>query len=420
MSTLFLFNPTNEMAIADGGNGFVPSRYLAAFERDLEILPFLFANSDDIILVTVKPDAEWSKDLISENRNMPRFMNKEELTAALKDKSVIISNICPWGWSPRTLKVVENYLKLSTEIEPTKPNYSWSPMHKEVYGRATALETLKNIKATFEKPDLLIENNLFPYKTKNIVEIQEQLWQKKPLIIKTPHSSSGRGILMLKESSLNRSNRDWIQRAISQSGYVMVEPMLDIVAEFSMQFSINSHSYNYIAFGAFKTNSKGRYEGNFVGGFEASPEVVTFLKKLEIQRLAKITAEALKKQGIGNFYHGFLGVDMLLCRNNNGNLFMHPCSEINTRMNMGLVAHYLSKWLSAKTIGLFRIIRTSDYTGSTFNQMLEPNHPQWENQLLTKGILPITPTSNRQHVAVLEAYEKQITDNVLWFNHFRE
>lgn len=86
---------------------------------------------------------------------------------------------------------------------------------------------------------------------------------------------------------------------------------------------------------------------------------------------------------------------------------------------MGLVAHYLSKWLAPGSFGLFRILRKSDFEKNSFRQLLEQNQPQWENHLLKKGIQPLTPENNRQQVAILEVYEKSSVDNVLWFSDYR-
>lgn len=40
---------------------------------------------------------------------------------------------------------------------------------------------------------------------------------------------------------------------------------------------------------------------------------------------------------IGTDYAGYLGVDMMICREGE-NFLVHPCVEINLRMNMGVVA----------------------------------------------------------------------------------
>jgi hypothetical protein len=250
-------------------------------------------------------------------------------------------------------------------------------------------------------------------------EVSRFFAHHKRIVIKAPHSSSGRGIIMLSNPELNRSNHDWIQRAIRQSGYVMAEPFLDVVAEFSMQFQINSSVCQFLALGSLKTNEKGGYEGNYVGGLDTTSEVSDFLMLLNLPQLAKRIANALKEQNIGHFYHGYLGVDMLLCRKPDGTLFMHPCSEINTRQNMGLVAFSLSSWLSAGSFGMFKIIRKSAFESSTLADYLSNNPAKWENGLLKKGIFAITPPDAKQHVAILEVAEPDDNSNIFYFGQVR-
>ena len=52
-------------------------------------------------------------------------------------------------------------------------------------------------------------------------------------------------------------------------------------------------------------------------------------------------------EGIGNglcyILYGFLGVDMMVCRQKEGHPYaINPHVEINLRMNMGIVSHVLS------------------------------------------------------------------------------
>lgn len=60
----------------------------------------------------------------------------------------------------------------------------------------------------------------------------------------------------------------------------------------------------------------------------------------------------------GGFYHGYLGVDMMICHfPDEAPVYrIHPCVEINLRMNMGVVARLLTdRYLAADAEGVFRI-----------------------------------------------------------------
>ena len=135
MSKLYIFNPTNELAIADGGKGYIPSKYLAEFESNLDTLPFLFASPDDYVLVDNIPDKNWLESFSSREIPLPKFLKKEDLMSLIKSQEVVIEDITPWGWSPRMIKRVEEIIRLSPSIDLNLPNYRWTSKHKSVYGR---------------------------------------------------------------------------------------------------------------------------------------------------------------------------------------------------------------------------------------------------------------------------------------------
>ncbi|MBZ4677162.1 MAG: hypothetical protein JG782_1782, partial [Anaerophaga sp.] len=47
VSKLFLFNPTNELAIANGQVSYMPPANLRRFENDLASLPWILSDEDD-------------------------------------------------------------------------------------------------------------------------------------------------------------------------------------------------------------------------------------------------------------------------------------------------------------------------------------------------------------------------------------
>jgi hypothetical protein len=55
-----------------------------------------------------------------------------------------------------------------------------------------------------------------------------------------------------------------------------------------------------------------------------------------LQAVRLLLQDVLQKM-IGTDYAGYLGVDMMICREGE-NFLVHPCVEINLRMNMGVVA----------------------------------------------------------------------------------
>ena len=187
-----------------------------------------------------------------------------------------------------------------------------------------------------------------------------------------------------------------------------------------MQFYIKGTSCFHVATGAFLTNKKGGYEGNFVGEMETTKEIADFLNRVDLLSIAAKLAESLEEQKIGFFYHGFLGVDMLLCRTNEGDLFLHPCSEINTRYNMGLVAHKLSSGIAPGSRGLFKILRQSKNPDNSISSLVRSNTAIWRENLLESGIVILNPSENREYVAILEAWKNPDAKYLLRFSDLQK
>ncbi len=415
MSKLFIFNPTNEMAIADGGYGFMPSRYLSIFEKDLDTLPFLFAEPHDFVLVEKMPDKLWIESFSALKKTMPQFIEIDSLLKQIKSGTININSITPWGWSPRMIKRLEEIIRLLPNNEKKLPNYQWSPMHKQLYGRETALKVLNYVIQKHPLPESLITNSLAPVKAFNVSEVELLLKKYQKIVIKAPHSSSGKGVLMICKPYLNQHCTNWMLGAIKQSGYIMVEPFYDILNHFSLQFYTDASHCKTVAFGAFSCNSKGGYESNYVKGVELRPHVKNFITKINIKLLADLLSEAFMKFEIHQYYQGYFGVDILLCKHQNGNMFLNPCGEINLRQNMGLVAHFLSPWFAENVYGRFRIINKTINRNMNIIDFINSNVPIWQQGKLKEGLIALNPPINRNHVAIAQTCNYNNQENVLIF-----
>ena len=70
---------------------------------------------------------------------------------------------------------------------------------------------------------------------KKVREVEKYLiLQNAPFILKTPYSSSGRGLLWLPERKLTTKDRTWIEGALNKQGCVSIECALDKYQDFAM------------------------------------------------------------------------------------------------------------------------------------------------------------------------------------------
>lgn len=138
--------------------------------------------------------------------------------------------------------------------------------------------------------------------------------QNAPFILKTPYSSSGRGLLWLPERKLTTKDRTWIEGALNKQGCVSIECALDKYQDFAMEFySDGNGNIRYEGLSVFGAEKKGAYSGNVLGEqtYLESFFVENFGDKF--QQLKETVGEAIR-QIYGNIYTGYLGVDMLVYR----------------------------------------------------------------------------------------------------------
>ncbi len=99
---------------------------------------------------------------------------------------------------------------------------------------------------------------------------------------------------------------------------------------------------DYLGFSVFETNTNGQYQGTFLHPdmkrFVPDEKMTAFREKIE--SAAEILCKALKKTVYAMEHRGFLGIDALIFKHE-GKLKLQPCIEINSRMNMGILAMFL-------------------------------------------------------------------------------
>jgi len=398
MAKLLLFNPWNEMAIADGGNGFIPNKAIRKMEEDIAPLLWLFSDPGDIILIQNSLEQSWLKLLSKINPSPIHFLTSSQALQQLKQQTLFIDKIEPWGWSPRTLKIIEPFIPFLPVSEIKKPMYRWNDSYKEIYGRQTALTINRELLKQIKNRHFFIEENEFPQKIYEPNQLVSFVRQWKEVILKTPHSSSGRGIMPIKKDDINRTIVQRARQAIEKSGYAMVEPRFRIVAELSIQFKIEEDCCSPLSLQAFRCDENGNYIGNFVSRIPIDEELMAFIEQIDLPLLANQLAATVENIGLSSYYQGYFGIDMLIYRTIEGELRINPCSEINIRKNMGVVAHYLSELIPEYHFGFFQIINRKNLIHNHLFTLLDTL--DYEQKL--RKIIPLTPYRTTQYTAIVE------------------
>ena len=279
LADIYLYNPTNELAIANGDPNYMPPKRLLQFERDLSTLPMFFAAETDIVLVHEVPSESFVTLWQKVGKNLPQFLMEDE---ALNDQAFCQQPkgfLYPWGWSPAVHRRLNPLKEFCSDEFKSSPIAQWTESTREIYSRKTAAGVLSEILRVAGENDWLLpvdESPVLCTQLEEIISLQSK-WGR--LVVKSPWSASGRGIQMLRANEFNQSNRQVISGFLKQQGYVMVEPWLNKVADLSLQFySKGRGEVAYRGQSSFLTDAAGRYQGNYIR--ELTPGLSADGKKL--------------------------------------------------------------------------------------------------------------------------------------------
>jgi len=300
-NTLYIFNPENDMALADGKPGYTAPAQIQQMRRELWWLPQWWAEEGDIV---------WN--------------GEDRLT--LEDDARIV----PWGWSAalchqlRQAGVQESLLPSSEKLEHIR----------QLSHRQTAVALLKELHG-----QLPLDGHIAGESTlcKSMEEVEEAInglsrdsspvGDSNSVLLKSPWSSSGRGLMPTD----NGQWKAWAKRILKAQGSVVVERLLHKITDFALEFWLDGKGgVAYRGLSLFYTNERGAYLGNWVAPegqkFQWLAQYIPAGFLVEIRRWWE---ERLKQFD----YSGPVGIDMMLAEEG-----ICPCIEVNWRMTMGLVS----------------------------------------------------------------------------------
>lgn len=234
-----------------------------------------------------------------------------------------VANIEPWGWDRHIVGVLRR-LGAPERLLPTADRLD---RLRELSSRHTAVKVLERLAMP-------------PFTSRWCTDEAAALAAIEEFggraVLKLPWSCSGRGVWTSESpSSLQR-----IRKSLREQGAVEVEPLYENIADFAMEFFIETGgAVRYEGLSFFATHDGGGYAGNVVAPqselqtrLEAKVAYPLPLETLS-HRLCTVLADLLAAD-----YNGPLGVDMMLTPQG-----IHPCIEVNLRNTMGRVALFQSQ-----------------------------------------------------------------------------
>lgn len=295
---IHIFNPENDMALADGTPGYTPPANIRAYRKANRHLPEAWASPGDIV---------WD----GESSLADLFLQKVSDTILKKIE------ICPWGWS----KAIVHQMEMAGVPRNRMPSDEW----------LDRLRTLSNRVSTVKVQRQLGVEAYVCHTLSELFTLHPSLFTNGRAVLKSPWSSSGKGLMFLD----NPNWQGWAKRILKLQGAVIVERLLDRQQDFAMEFYMREGRAEYLGLSIFNTDDHGHYINNVKASEEEKLQLLVSLNP-EIPK----SLDSTRDWYLGNlpliapFYTGPVGVDMLITKDG----YLCPCIEINWRMTMGMVA----------------------------------------------------------------------------------
>lgn len=379
---LHIFNPENDLALADGSaNYFAPSAamYIA---HDLATLPLWFAVPGDAVLLPSMLHHEFCADAA-------KYFNIA--TAYNETMRTDVTEISPWGWSPQmhrrisAMGFVEKFIPSAGEIVSIR----------NISNRRTSIVILESL----EKCG--IEVNHYPHYFTEPSDVYSFICSRPRCVVKAPWSGSGKGIAW-GIGRVEPPMEHFYRGVIKRQGGVICEDFLRCELEFAMEFSAGNNGVEFAGYSLFNS-VKGSYSGNILASdYEIEARLAKYMPVAELYKvrgaLADTLTEILKDCG----YKGYLGVDMMLYKENE-EVFLNPCMELNLRMNMGMATRLIfDNHVHPTSTGEFFVAYYKN--GSEALEMHNRNRELYrlkiENRKIKSGYINFSPvTAESKYVA---------------------
>lgn len=393
---LLYFNPGHETAIQSGMIHYTPRASVRKMMADLALLPLWYGKNNDYILIDESIDSSIFLNTIPEElRPSPQLITSTELKTQLFQEKI---EAMPWGLSPQTIHLFKT---LQAECEQLIIP-QWRDEYTTLTGRETATRYLKQIQQILPE----FQKIRPPQFCTNPDEISRFMTTcPPPYILKMPYSSSGRGLHRINASHLDKLSTQWITGAIKKQGMISIEPALDKVFDFALEFeSDGKGTVRYQGLSVFNTLANGAFNGNMLDTQQSLNKQLTHYIPEELFKTIKETIIHLLSESLGSVYKGYFGVDMLIYRDKHS-FAIHPFIELNLRYTMGLVAFHLSERLVHPSVNGNFIISHNKHAYIPHLDMQKTSPLQLKEGKILSGYLPlcpVSPTTNYQAYIVVQ------------------
>jgi len=377
---IYLFNPQNDLALATGGINYVAPPFAMQMAHDLAVLPAFIAEPGSLLITDSDPDAEWLEHLNSTFALDVHAVKRAEL------RHLSDYRIMPWGWC---LDLRRRLIKWGAASDSLPTKDTVYHLRGLSHRRVTILIHMRL--------NELLNRQLcsVPQELALIDEVVDFVKQHRKCFIKTPWSSSGRGIYHTV-NGVSPELEQWCRGALKRQGSLLCEKAFDKRMDLGVEFYCENGKATVRGYSIFETDSHSQYNHGEVAAEKELKSRITALYPCFDEVVDALTQ--VIDEMVAPHYDGWMGVDMLLFneeyRERNGNrklsIGINPCVEMNLRPTMGAITSVIGKkLLAADRTATFSIEQRSSKT-VPWRQVQEA---VIEKGRLTAGTLLLTPPS---------------------------
>ena len=420
MKQILLFNPEHDLALANGDRHFIAPRNIREMAHDLaDIMEAILPSSDS--------ESSFISPLAS-------------------------AHPVPWGWDPA---VVEQFKRMGITAQELPTDDALAALSRRSE-RITAHQILCNFRKAHTDNAFVGESLV----ARTFDEIADFAERHQHILLKAPLSGSGKGLRhvnkeglplspsgggtpesseqseggMLSLSSSLKKVESWTNALIRRHGYLTAEPYYNKVQDFAMEFIADATGCHFIGYSYFITDGHGRYiASRLMSDAKAEDLLCTYVPRKALHKIRQWMilhhTDIIPSEWDTTRHPLPFGIDMMIVRESqqstvnslqstvnhpdsnsefriqNSKFTIHPCVEINLRMNMGIIAHEIYRHhLTPDAEGMFRIARFPDNASlRTFHDEQTSLHPTtYRDNRLASGYKAITPiNAGTTHLAYI-------------------
>ena len=369
MHILYVFNPSHDLALANGSVSYMSPESTRRFTNDLAYLPAWYAERGQVL---VPRGFHWQPPI-----PLPVYYIT---TDKLRQKE--FDQVLPWGWNESLCKQLHE-LGIALEVMPSHDELQQIRLlsHRTIARHAMLFMHERHPSWLLPEPCEMLTD---------MDEVASYVASHDHFVFKAPWSGSGKGIFFA-QAPLTDSLSGWCRRTIYKQGSVMAEPALAKVQDFAMEFLIDENRVAFAGYSLFESEPTGIYRANRLMSDEEIEQSlaewvdVTQLEELKVDYIEFLTERVMPH------YKGYVGVDMMVYQQDE-QYHIDPAVELNLRMTMGMVARlFYDRYVAPGHKGWFYIDNVPQGLFRDHRRLMEEFPLVTENGRITSGYLSLCP-----------------------------